>query len=123
MVLEDCGQGKSPTQMAKGRPREPDRLNRGVGWPKMLQTLPREENRYKLWWANASQAESHWDTQLTQVLQTSLSPTESGECGRELTGPRGGPGQRGPLERMGPLRKRWVNYLHLLLIKWDHKII
>lgn len=110
-VLEACGQGS-----------EGQRKDRGVGQPKILQAPPRQENRCKLWWANARQVESHLDKQLTQGVQTSLRPSfkhiESREHGRELMGPRGGPSQRGPLEWMGPLKRRWVNYLHLSLI--DH---
>lgn len=101
---------------------EGQRKDRGVGQPKILQAPPRQENRCKLWWANARQVESHLDKQLTQGVQTSLRPSfkhiESREHGRELMGPRGGPSQRGPLEWMGPLKRRWVNYLHLSLI--DH---
>lgn len=57
---------------------------------------------------NATQIESHLDTQLTRRGQTILRPflkhMENREKSRELEGPRGGPSQR---ERVRPL-KRWV---------------
>lgn len=61
--------------------RWPKEVQRGVslakqrgGMHKDAAGTCREENRCKLWWANARQAESHLDKQLTQGIQTSLRP-------------------------------------------------